>query len=95
MNFSLILCTVKNIFYFPVCHCSIQLLHITEFLDGNYSAVRTIWQRNFSGITLRKLLRQDYLPPAVNIVIKNVGKYARIFYIILSWDVDAYYYNST
>lgn len=83
MDFSLILRTVKDIFHFPVCHCSIQLLDITEFLDGNHSAIRTIWQRNFSGITLRKLLWQDYLPPAVDIIIKNIGKYTRIFYIIL------------
>ena len=73
MDFSLILRTVKDIFHFPVCHCNIQLLYITEFLDGNYSAIRTIWQRNFSGITLRKLLRQDYLPPAVNIVPESVN----------------------
>ena len=48
MNFSLILRAVKDIFHLPIRHCRIQLLHITEFLDGNHCAVRTVWQRYLS-----------------------------------------------
>ncbi len=99
MDFCLILRAVKDILHLSICHCGIQFLHITEFLNGNHSTNRTIWQCNFSGITLHKLLRQNYLTPTINIVIENVGKYSRIFYIILcncicsQWDPPPFCVN--